>query len=213
MTKAKALRNFYKKFYDVDAAGMTAVDVYRDFVKQKYDFDSKAYGPVSALNEMIDNDLAPSSGGGGDGDIIIVDALPSVEDADPNKKYLRALCPAFFKAPHSSFLLVSLTSNKLPDDAEILGTQTSGNYPCVVVDSSGNAKVYGYTYRPNDDGDPIGEFVEIPYPVTIATQGEYDPSSAEDFSLTCTNWCGYYIFKANKKAGQWNMIDISDTGK
>lgn len=95
MTKAKALRNYYKKFYDVDTAGMTAVDVYRDFVKQKYDFDSKAYGPVSALNEMIDNDLAPGDGGGsGGGDespIVVVETLPNPAEADLHKIYFRSL--------------------------------------------------------------------------------------------------------------------------
>ena len=91
MTKAKALRNYFKEFYDIDTKGMSAVEVYRDFVKKQYDFNSKASGFTSAVNEMIANDLTPGGSGGGDGsDLVeVVDVLPPVSEADPKKFYIR----------------------------------------------------------------------------------------------------------------------------
>lgn len=92
MTKAKALRNYFKKFYNVDTNGMSAVEVYRDFVKKYYDFDSEASGFTSAFLEMAVNDLAPGGSGGGDeSQYIVVDTLPDPAEADPTKLYLRPL--------------------------------------------------------------------------------------------------------------------------
>lgn len=64
MTRAKALKDYFKKFYDIDAEGMTAVDVTQDFLKKKYDYDSGAATYTGVIQEMVDNELSPSGGGG-----------------------------------------------------------------------------------------------------------------------------------------------------
>ena len=146
------------------------------------------------------NGGSESGGGSDNSQYIVVDTLPNIEDADPNKKYLRALCPSVFKAQgDSGFILTSLTLDKLPNDAEIL------EVPCVVTNFNGNAKLYGY--------DPSqGEIVEIPYSTTITTSREYDSSSADDPSITCiSDMCSYYVFRVEN--GQWKKINISVYGK
>lgn len=59
MTKAKILRDYFKKFYNVDSEGMSLVQVHKDFVKKHFNYDSNATSFISAVGELIDNDLAP----------------------------------------------------------------------------------------------------------------------------------------------------------
>ena len=64
MKKSKVLRNYFKKFYDLDVVGMSPAHVLRDFMKKKYDYDSDANGFIGAVEDMIENDLAPGGSGG-----------------------------------------------------------------------------------------------------------------------------------------------------
>lgn len=61
MTKAHVLKEYLKKFHNVECEGMTATDVLQDYMKKSFDFDSEASSVISALTEMIDNDLAPKA--------------------------------------------------------------------------------------------------------------------------------------------------------
>lgn len=65
MTRTKAFKDYIKKFYNIDAEGMTPTDVVQDFLMKQYGHDSTANSLTSAIVEMIDNDLGPGSGGGG----------------------------------------------------------------------------------------------------------------------------------------------------
>ena len=73
MTKAHVLKEYLKKFHNVECEGMTATDVLQDYMKKSFDFDSEASSVISALTEMIDNDLAPEGGGSG---VTVYDTIP-----------------------------------------------------------------------------------------------------------------------------------------
>ena len=93
MTKAKIMREYLKKFYNVDVDGMSLLQVHKDFMKKHFDYDSNATSFISAVRELIDNDLAPGDGGGG-GDtdnLVIVKTLPPLAEADPNVTYARPM--------------------------------------------------------------------------------------------------------------------------
>ena len=62
MTKAKALREYFKKFYNVDVSGMSEVGALRNFFKQKYDYDSTGSTVSSVLSDVVNSDIEPSSG-------------------------------------------------------------------------------------------------------------------------------------------------------
>lgn len=95
MTKAKIMREYLKKFYNVDVDGMSLLQVHKDFMKKHFDYDSTATSFISAVRELIDNDLAPGDGGGsGGGDespIVVVETLPDPAEADLDKIYFRRL--------------------------------------------------------------------------------------------------------------------------
>ena len=74
MTKAHILKKYFKKFYNIDAEGMTSTDVLQDYMKKKFQYDSKASSFVSALTEIIDNDLKS----GGESDAYVVEVLPDI---------------------------------------------------------------------------------------------------------------------------------------
>jgi hypothetical protein len=57
MTKAHALKNYFKEAYDYDIEGMSTVEVLRAFLKEKYDFDATGNSVVSLVQEMIANEL------------------------------------------------------------------------------------------------------------------------------------------------------------
>lgn len=85
MTKPKALRNYFKKMYDVDLDAMSSVGVLKQFFKEKYDFDAEGSTVSEVLTSVLDSDIEPS-GGGGSCDAVIVDALPEV--GEEGKIYL-----------------------------------------------------------------------------------------------------------------------------
>lgn len=93
MTKAKILRDYFKKFYNVDSEGMSLVQVHKDFMKKHFNYDSNATSFISAVGELIENNFGPDGGsGGGDESLyIVVDTLPDPAEADPTKLYLRPL--------------------------------------------------------------------------------------------------------------------------
>lgn len=72
MTKANILKKYFKKFYNLDLTGMSLAEVLKQFMKAQYDFDSKGSGVVSIVQEMIDNNLAPEGGSGGDDGTMVV---------------------------------------------------------------------------------------------------------------------------------------------
>lgn len=74
MTRTKAFKDYIKKFYNIDAEGMTPTDVVQDFLMKQYGHDSTANSLTSAIVEMIDNDLGPGSGGVGSDLPIIFEA-------------------------------------------------------------------------------------------------------------------------------------------
>lgn len=49
MTKAHALKNYFKEAYNYDLEGMSTVEVLRAFLKEKYDFDATGNSVVSLL--------------------------------------------------------------------------------------------------------------------------------------------------------------------
>lgn len=57
MTKAHALKNYFKEVYNYDLEGMSTVEVLRAFLKEKYDFDATGNSVVSLVQEMIANEL------------------------------------------------------------------------------------------------------------------------------------------------------------
>lgn len=54
-TKAKVIRNFFKKFFGIDAKGMSEVAVLRDVIKKKYDVDANGGSVVELLQDVISN--------------------------------------------------------------------------------------------------------------------------------------------------------------
>lgn len=66
MTKPKTLRNYFKKMYGVDLDAMSSVGVLKQFFKEKYDFDAEGSTVSEVLTSVLDSDIEPSGGGGGD---------------------------------------------------------------------------------------------------------------------------------------------------
>lgn len=63
-TKAKVIRNFFKKFFNLDISGMSEVSALRDVFKKKYDIDITGGSVVEILQNAIEAvDVLP---GGGD---------------------------------------------------------------------------------------------------------------------------------------------------
>ena len=61
MTKAHALKEYYKKVYNLELEGMTTVQVLKDMFKKKYEIDVEGNSFISVLlNAMGEGD------GGGD---------------------------------------------------------------------------------------------------------------------------------------------------
>lgn len=66
MTKAKAIRNFFKKFFNADVTGMSEVGALIDMFKKVYDIDAKGSTVSEVLTDVTDNnDELPGGGGGG----------------------------------------------------------------------------------------------------------------------------------------------------
>lgn len=66
-TRAKVIRNFFKKFFDIDAKGMSEVAVVRDVLKKKYNVDANGNSVISLLQNVIENNesiVEPDGGGG-----------------------------------------------------------------------------------------------------------------------------------------------------
>lgn len=57
MTKAHALKNYFKEVYNYDLEGMSTVEVLRAFLKERYDFDATGNSVVSIIQEITDNEL------------------------------------------------------------------------------------------------------------------------------------------------------------
>lgn len=63
-TKAKVIRNFFKKFFNLDVSGMSEVSALRDVFKKKYDIDVTGSSVVEILQNVIEAvDNLPSDGG------------------------------------------------------------------------------------------------------------------------------------------------------
>lgn len=60
MTKAHALKIYYKKAYDLELEGMTTVQVLKDMFKKKYEMNVEGNSFVSILMNAM------GEGGGGD---------------------------------------------------------------------------------------------------------------------------------------------------
>lgn len=159
MTKAKILRDYFKKFYNVDSEGMSLVQVHKDFVKKHFNYDSNATSFISAVGELIDNDLAPDGGGSGGGggntdNLTLVRTLPPSEEADPNVTYARPIVSVYvggvggrqYAAHKTVDTDQDLTLASLPRDAQdliharikwfILHSASTGNHKVFVYNSS-----------------------------------------------------------------------------
>lgn len=53
MTKAHAIRQYYKKVYDLDLEGMSTVAVLKDMFKKKYNMDVEGSSVVSILQNAM----------------------------------------------------------------------------------------------------------------------------------------------------------------
>lgn len=79
MTKAHALRNYFKRVYDVDnLTGMSELAVWKEFLKENSSFDSLASTMTGLYTEMADNEISIGSGGGGSAKILM--AIAGTED-------------------------------------------------------------------------------------------------------------------------------------
>lgn len=65
MTKAHALKKYYKKVYNLDLEGMTTTQVLKDMFKKKYDMGVEGNSFVSILINAMDE-------GDGGGDTAVV---------------------------------------------------------------------------------------------------------------------------------------------
>ena len=66
MTKAHALKKYYKKVYNLDLEGMTTVSVLKDMFKKKYNMDVEGNSFISILLNAM------GEGGSGDEDTAVV---------------------------------------------------------------------------------------------------------------------------------------------
>ena len=66
MTKAHALKKYYKKVYNLDLEGMTTVQVLKDMFKKKYEMDVEGNSFISILLNAM------GEGGSDDGDTAVV---------------------------------------------------------------------------------------------------------------------------------------------
>ena len=65
MTKAHALRNYFKKVYGIDdLTGMSEVAVWKEFLKKNNDFDSLSSTMTGIYTEMSNNEISIGGGGG-----------------------------------------------------------------------------------------------------------------------------------------------------
>lgn len=55
MTKAHALKRYYKKVYNIDLEGMTTAQVLKDMFKKKYDMDVEGNSFISVLENAMGN--------------------------------------------------------------------------------------------------------------------------------------------------------------
>ena len=79
MTKAHALRNYFKRVYDVDnLTGMSELAVWKEFLKENSSFDSLASTMTGLYTEMADNEISFGDGGGGSAKILM--AVAGTED-------------------------------------------------------------------------------------------------------------------------------------
>ncbi len=53
MTKAHALKQYYKKVYNLDLSGMTTAQVLKDMFKKKYNMDVEGNSFISVLQSAM----------------------------------------------------------------------------------------------------------------------------------------------------------------
>lgn len=97
MTKAKALRKYFKEAYGLDLEGMSAVEVLRAFFSEN-GIDSKGSTISAVLDDAVAAGYEPS--GGGSCDAVIVDVLPEV--GEEGKVYLLRNYPSYYLTEHDS---------------------------------------------------------------------------------------------------------------
>ena len=59
MTKGKALREYIKKFYDLDIKGMSLVDVMRNYFTERHNYTPKGSSVVSILQDFLEHEDKP----------------------------------------------------------------------------------------------------------------------------------------------------------
>ena len=70
-TRAKVIRNFFKKFFDLDISGMSEVSVLRDVFKKKYDIDVAGNSVVAILQNVIEAVDELPGGGEAQGRLVV----------------------------------------------------------------------------------------------------------------------------------------------
>ena len=137
MTKAHALRNYFKQVYDVDnLTGMSELAVWQEFLKENNDFDSKASSMASLYQELLDNNITfgettPVDYGT---KIFWCKAYPSEEttiqtSSFGGRNYVYIAIPTYeaFNIPDGSMCHIILTGSKRRDIIEINDNGGSNN--------------------------------------------------------------------------------------
>lgn len=158
-TRAKAIRQFAKKFFNLDVSGMSEVAALKDFFKKKYDIDANGGSVTSLLGDVIENN----------------DSLPSEETApaqtvETKKVYMQLInetdgtVPSLSLSPciTSATEITATTKSLAPDGPEVEVTMLATSTWTFVFQSLMNTATPSFDvvaeYRNNQN-----QWVEAPF--------------------------------------------------
>ena len=173
-TRAKALRQFAKKYFNLDLVGMSETAVLKDLLKKEYNIDAVGNSVVSVLMNAAGDD------GGGEA----VDLVTLTPQAEPNVYITVEDVCAIFASPAQLLASVTLggetleVANSIPSDfyttcangdfdwrMTIDGTTSpwmSENEPIGGTITNWNAHI-DYTYGQYNEGDTVSVTVDVKY--------------------------------------------------